>query len=637
MNDLEIINELKIDIKNLIEANDENGKRLLEQEKQSYYIVENNKIVSLHIYRKKLEKTIFIKILKLSHLKYLTLKYTKILEIPNTISVFKQLTSLDLSNNKISKIPEGLFQLSKLIELNLEKNNIEEIPKNISKLKNIGLLNFSRNKIQKIPRSLLKLDSLLIFNIDNNPLTTESLSLLKIKRLFLNIPNSFKLEFKSLKFDFESDLREIVKKIVSFDFFNDVEEQINFLLYVQDRHIDWWEIKAIRTIMHSELLNSDAILDKNIFYKIFENNREYKQQYQKIINYLIQFKLAFELNQNQILIPSKVPLKISNYQRNLSQYEFHFCYKYKSIKNSFLYQFIVQMEDFIDKSLETAILRNAVFLTYKDCKAMIILEEKEKRILISINKHTINGREFLSNIRREFNKINKNFDFEELIPIFDKKGNIIEYEDVQFTENDKVISATPLIITEGKTDKTILEIAWKKLYDKEMPFEIQSSGVEIDEEKREGSADSVKRTIELMSGTFDKNRVLIGLFDNDMEGNNNFKGLTKKAFEKYDITFSQRKHLIKNIYALLLPTPEFRKIFVSEDDIGQRMFVIEHYFTNEVLQRHQMKGKPLFGSEVFKVNNGKASFAKAIEKLDKKEFQHFKKIFDVIQKIVKES
>ena len=202
-------------------------------------------------------------------------------------------------------------------------------------------------------------------------------------------------------------------------------------------------------------------------------------------------------------------------------------------------------------------------------------------------------------------------------------------------ESEK-IDTRPLIITEGKTDKTILEIAWKKLYDKEMPFEIQSSGVEIEEEKREGSANNLQRTIELMSGTFDKNRVLIGLFDNDIEGNNCFQGLTKKAFQKHNITLQKRKHLTKNIYALLLPVPKFRKIFVSEDDIGQRMFVIEHYFTNEVLQRHQMKGKSLFGSEVFKVNNGKASFAKAIEKLDKKEFEHFKLIFDVIEKIVKE-
>jgi len=198
---------------------------------------------------------------------------------------------------------------------------------------------------------------------------------------------------------------------------------------------------------------------------------------------------------------------------------------------------------------------------------------------------------------------------------------------------EELVSSKPLIITEGKTDKTILEIAWQKLYNKEMPFVIQSSGVEIEEEKREGSADSVKRTIELMSGTFDKDRILIGLFDNDIEGNNNFKGLTKKAFEKYNISLKQRKHLTKNIYALLLPVPECRKIFVSEEDIGQRMFVIEHYFTNEILQRHQMKGKPLFGSKVFKVNNGKAKFSRDIEKLDKKEFEDFKFIFDVIEKI----
>jgi hypothetical protein len=528
MSDLDIINELKTNEINLIKTNDENIKRLLKQEKQSYYIIENNQVVSLNIYKKKIKKAIFIKILKLSHLKYLTLKHTKITEIPNTILAFKQLIILNLSNNKISKIPEGLFQLSELIDLDLEKNYIEEIPKNISKLKDIRSLNLSKNKIQKIPRSLLELDNLFNFNIDNNPLTTEPLSLLKIKRLFLNIPNSLKLEFKSLKFDFERDLSEAIQKIFGFDFSYDIEQQINFLLYIQNRHIDWWEINAITTIMRSELLNSNAILDKNIFYKIFENNREYKQQYQKIINYLIQFKLAFKLNQNQILIPSKLPLKIANYQSELSQYEFHFCYKYKNIKNSFLYQFIVQMEDFIDKSLETAILRNAVFLTYKDCKAMIILEEKEKRILISINKNTINGREFLSNIRREFNKINENIDFEERIPIVNDEGKISDYRDITSLDNSEITSTVPLIITEGKTDWKHLENALK-IFNVRGEYKNLENKIEFFKYEKMGMGESrVSNRIEVES-FIDRNiqkenkRKILHMFDRDTKYSKDYR------------------------------------------------------------------------------------------------------------------
>jgi len=393
-----------------------------------------------------------------------------------------------------------------------------------------------------------------------------------------------------------------------------------------------WITNAVYKIIRSEFLNKDSILHKNTFYKIFKDDKRYKQRHYKwIMDLLVQFELAFRLDENRVLIPLKLPNNEPNFDKTPFQQGLNLRHKYEGrLQKSAISQFMVKMSGEIDMSLETPYWQRGVFLKYGNCKAVVISEEEKKTITISIDTEDIQGREFLSNIRREFKKINKSIEVEEEIPlILDRKlVGYADYENLVWAEKkgyknlpyrvkvdgklkshefkvsvllygyeivdeSEIIDITPLIITEGKTDKTILEIAWKKLYDKRIPFEIQSSGVEIDEEKREGSADSVKRTIELMSGIFDKDRVLIGLFDNDMEGNNNFKGLTKKAFEKYNISLQQRKHLSKNIYALLLPTPEFRKIFVSEDDIGQRMFVIEHYFTNEVLQRHQMKGKPL--------------------------------------------
>jgi len=49
-----------------------------------------------------------------------------------------------------------------------------------------------------------------------------------------------------------------------------------------------------------------------------------------------------------------------------------------------------------------------------------------------------------------------------------------------------------------------------------------------------------------------------------------------------------------------------------------------------------MRGNSLYGSEIFKVNNGKDKFSKSIEILEKEEFEHFKLIFDVIEKIINE-
>ena len=80
-------------------------------------------------------------------------------------------------------------------------------------------------------------------------------------------------------------------------------------------------------------------------------------------------------------------------------------------------------------------------------------------------------------------------------------------------ERNKII-----VITEGKTDKKLLEVAWSKLNpNTECPFKFISSGIQIDENSRTGNADSVRRTIQTLS-TFFSDLKIIGIFDNDREG-----------------------------------------------------------------------------------------------------------------------
>lgn len=194
----------------------------------------------------------------------------------------------------------------------------------------------------------------------------------------------------------------------------------------------------------------------------------------------------------------------------------------------------------------------------------------------------------------------------------------------------------PLVLTEGKTDVKIIETAWNKVYpDKDMFFECISSGIEFDKEKRVGSADNVRRNLEILAVTTD--RVIIGIFDNDREGNNQFKGLSKKVFEEYSIEYEVRKHKDTNVWGMLLPVPDNRKIFVTDYDINQRYFVIEHYFSDEVLKRYNMYGKRVLDSSVFQVNNGKERFSDAINELDAKEFDNFRILFDRLEDLVKKA
>ena len=194
----------------------------------------------------------------------------------------------------------------------------------------------------------------------------------------------------------------------------------------------------------------------------------------------------------------------------------------------------------------------------------------------------------------------------------------------------------PIVLTEGKTDAKILRKAWEKLYpDEELPVEFIASGVEISEEKRSGNADQVRRGLEL-SSNMNKGRVIIGLFDNDREGNEQFKGANKKSFNKHQLDEIIRKHRTKEIYALLLPCPESRQFFVSPSSITQRYLVIEHYFDDDVLSDNNLKGENILDTEIFEISDtAKSEFAEsAIANLDADKFNNFEIFFDKLKELI---
>jgi 5S rRNA maturation endonuclease (ribonuclease M5) len=257
---------------------------------------------------------------------------------------------------------------------------------------------------------------------------------------------------------------------------------------------------------------------------------------------------------------------------------------------------------------------------------------------------------FLNGMAREFSEndyIILNMPSGEILDCFDNFEEFNKAYDVLYkiTSNYKherdLIKAElnksrePIIITEGKTDKKIIETAWKKIYQENIiPFRIIPSGLESDEDKREGSADNARRTTELISNILDNDRILIVLFDNDREGNEQFKGLNKKIFEPYRINNIKRKHSTKRIHGLLLPVPQHREAFVTNNDITQRYFVIEHYFSDEILNNNNMKGDYILGSKVFKINGDKDKFSENISTLEENNFDEFKILFDEIKTII---
>ena len=192
----------------------------------------------------------------------------------------------------------------------------------------------------------------------------------------------------------------------------------------------------------------------------------------------------------------------------------------------------------------------------------------------------------------------------------------------------------PLVITEGKTDKQIIETAWNKLYpEMEMPFEILDAGIH----EGQGGANHITSLLSYSLRSNEHNK-LIGLFDNDYEGDTEMSKLKKNKFELIETSnLAYCKYPDKDVFGLLLPCPDHRKDYVY-GKVGaktQKQLVIEHYFNDTILKKHQLKGEA-FNQNVFKINDGsKTKFAtETIQTLPPEDFASFKILFDALNHLL---
>ncbi len=192
----------------------------------------------------------------------------------------------------------------------------------------------------------------------------------------------------------------------------------------------------------------------------------------------------------------------------------------------------------------------------------------------------------------------------------------------------------PIILTEGKTDKKLIEVAWNKLNPGiAIPYHIVSPGVNtVNDDERTANADSVRRALEYASTFLDKR--IIGLFDNDREGRERFNGLSRNLFSPYNAESNSRKHLTKDIWGVTLPVPQFRLDFITENSITQRYFVIEHYFENEILEEFNMKGEKILTTDIFEIQGRKDTFTTRVSQKPVEAFNHFEILFNKLNELL---
>ena len=222
--------------------------------------------------------------------------------------------------------------------------------------------------------------------------------------------------------------------------------------------------------------------------------------------------------------------------------------------------------------------------------------------------------------------------FEEFERAYDTFRSTKTFED-EFSTRIATITK-PTVITEGRSDAIILRTAWEKLHPEiPIPFDVVPSGIHAEESKRTGGAKFLRLMLECVSPLSISIQKIVGLFDNDREGNEQFKGLKSESFDAYDPNETLRKHLLKDVWALLLPIPANRLRFASSTQLNERFLEIEHYFADSVLASRGVKGPNILDSSVFTIQGNKMDFANSLESLVPIDFSSFDQIFDKLQQI----
>ncbi|NWS72433.1 LRC18 protein, partial [Crotophaga sulcirostris] len=113
-------------------------------------------------------------ILKLTDVEELDLSRNMLKKIPSGIEKFQKLRWLDLHSNQLKELPKAIGKFQNLFYLNLCNNKLttKNLPEELSLLKNLHILNLGLNCLDSIPTSLGDLKELREIGLFDNALTT---------------------------------------------------------------------------------------------------------------------------------------------------------------------------------------------------------------------------------------------------------------------------------------------------------------------------------------------------------------------------------------------------------------------------------------------------------------------------------
>jgi len=208
-------------------------------------------------------------------------------------------------------------------------------------------------------------------------------------------------------------------------------------------------------------------------------------------------------------------------------------------------------------------------------------------------------------------------------------------ENLRFTSLDAISPSKNVeLFTEGKSDALIINHAFSILTkNKESTWKVSSCETSL--KSKSGGANHLAKLLINLSKKIeidhDLEKTVIGIFDNDAKGCQEFNGL------KEDFIFIDkrtRKHNKLNIYAIKLPIPpdeEYNAYY--QDKQSFRFFEIEHYFPLSFLKEKDMVTATSI-PDIFEIKDKKANFAdKVIKETVPDLFKNFTILFSEIDKI----
>ncbi|RAP32583.1 hypothetical protein DID75_04645 [Candidatus Marinamargulisbacteria bacterium SCGC AG-410-N11] len=120
---------------------------------------------------------------QLKHLRYLSLEFNVIKQLPISIGNLTQLEVLLLKTNRISKLPYSIKKLKKLQRLSIANNNLRFLPNEFCELTELFFLNLDNNNLERLPLNMGKLKHLVTCYAKNNELSFLPRSIKKLTNL----------------------------------------------------------------------------------------------------------------------------------------------------------------------------------------------------------------------------------------------------------------------------------------------------------------------------------------------------------------------------------------------------------------------------------------------------------------------